>query len=195
MSTDYKIEIEFLRKTSETFKENPQTMSVYNIKIVHGVVVEFIDVLKFFASIGKLQQIIDRTNEFISRKEIHRTAEIVSLNTMEIMALLATWIKSDKDYQLRVYENFIDNSFSENFVHTWECCSKLKMNKFVIGQAIQLPLSGSLAHCFNEIYSMDNLEINTASWDEEIMKRLGPLGITKEQIKTIIIPIGCIHCT
>lgn len=166
-------------------------MSFHGVQIIRGVVVDFVGVLNYFASIGKMQEIVDYTNQLLDEKCIHPSGFTGHLSVGgNTVTLLAKWIKTVEGYKDLINENFI-SIMLQDFVHTWSCCSKLKMKKFVLGDRIQIPLLENLLDCSSSVHSMKNLEINTSTLDEGILKKLEPIGITKEQIETIIIPIGC----
>lgn len=170
-------------------------MGFDRINLIRGVVVNFDKVLEYFASVGKLQHIVDRINED-KIYPVEFTGSLVMNN--ETLRTITEWFAmpsfaDDNDWLM--LENFIENSFSEDFVHTWPCCSKLRMEKFVLGYGGTIPEKGNLYDCFKGVCTLEDVEIKTNNRDEEILAKLKLIGLGTESLKTMIIPDGCINCT
>lgn len=164
-------------------------MGFDGIILIRGAVVDFTKVLQYFASVNKLQRIVDWFNENIASSLDVEEILIVNDDTPKILA------EYSEQFLDEICENFIENPFSEDFVHTWPCCSDLRMKKFVLGYAVKIPEREYLHDCFHDICVLQNPEIKTNSRDEEIITKLDPLGVIKEELKTMIIPDGCPSCT
>ncbi len=170
-------------------------MSFDRINLIRGVVVDLSKVLEYFASVGKLQYIVDRINED-KIYPVGFTGPLVmnddTSRTITAWFLMPSFAEDNDSWML---ENFIENSFSDDFVHTWPCCSELQMEKFVLGYGITIPEHGNLYDCFKGVRTLEDVEIKTNSRDEEILAKLQLLGLAEEPLKTFIIPDGCINCT